>query len=124
MAMALRSCHPLCQSGSHRVVVTEGQHAIADNLSGLVALAGDQKHVTLFEAGNGLADRFRAVTDFRGAPGGSKNRGADRSRIFAARIVVGDDDLVSVLSSDRAHQRSFSRVAVAARAEHDDQFSW
>ena len=45
-------------------------------------------------------------------------------RIFAARIVVGDDDAVGILGGDRAHQRPFAGVAVAAGAEHHDQLAF
>ena len=75
-------------------MVAKRQHAIADDLPGLVTLAGDQEHIALLEPRNGLADRFRAVADFLGALGGGEDRCADGRRIFAARIVVGDDDLV------------------------------
>ena len=54
----------------------------------------------------------------------AKNGGADRGRLLAARIVVGDDDAVGILSRDAAHDRAFARVAVAAGAEHHDQFAF
>ena len=41
--------------------------------------------------------------------------------LFAARIVVGDDDAVGFLRGDGAHHRPLAGVAVAAGAEHHDQ---
>ena len=45
----------------------------------------------------------------------------DAARIFGARVVVGDDDVVRELRGDGAHQRALARVAIAAAAEHDVQ---
>ena len=42
-------------------------------------------------------------------------------RIFAARIVVGDDDAVGIFGGDRAHQGPLAGIAVAAGAEHHHQ---
>ena len=49
--------------------------------------------------------------------------GADRGGIFAARIVVGDDHAIGLVGRDRAHQRPLALIAVAAGAEHHDQFA-
>jgi hypothetical protein len=46
---------------------------------------------------------------------------ADRGGILAARIVVGDDRQVRQPRRHRAHLRTLADVAVAARAEHNDQ---
>ena len=45
----------------------------------------------------------------------------DRVAVFAARIVVGDDDAIGQRLGDRAHLRTLARVALAAAAEHADQ---
>ena len=56
------------------------------------------------------ADRLARGRRSRRAPGrAGQDGGADRGRIFAARIVVGDDDAVGVLGRDRAHQRPLAR---------------
>ena len=39
-------------------------------------------------------------------------------RVFAARVVAGDDHLVGERARDAAHQRALAAVAVAAAAEH------
>ena len=41
--------------------------------------------------------------------------------VFAARVVVGDDDAVGKLAGDAAHFRALSLIPVAAAAEHDSQ---
>ena len=89
-----------------------------------MALAGDQQRIARLKCGDTGADRLVAVADFLGALGSGENGGADRSRILAARIVVGDDHAVGVLCRDRAHQRTLSRVAIAACAEHDDELAF
>ena len=38
--------------------------------------------------------------------------------MFAARIVVGDDDVIGEAGGDAAHDRPLALVAVAAAAEH------
>ena len=104
-------------------MIAERQHAISHDLSGLVTLAGDQKHIALFQPGDGVPDRLRTIADFLRAARGCEDRRADHLRIFAARIVVGNDDVVGILGGDRAHQRALAGIAVAAGAEHDDKSS-
>ncbi len=41
--------------------------------------------------------------------------------VFAARIVVGDDDAIGETLGDRAHLRTLALIALAARTEHADQ---
>ncbi len=58
------------------------------------------------------------------APGAARHdRRTNGGGIFAARIVVGDDDAVGALGGDLAHDRALAGVAVAAGAEHDDQLA-
>ena len=47
-----------CKRRGDRLVVGELQHAVADDLAGLVALAGDQQHVAFFQRGDAGADRL------------------------------------------------------------------
>ena len=42
---APRSCDPRGKRCGHRVMIAERQHAVADDLAGLVALAGDQQRI-------------------------------------------------------------------------------
>src|SRR6478735_5760127 len=100
--IATRSCHPRGKYGSDRLVIAERQRPVADDLAGLVALAGDQERIAGLEILDRGADRTRAVADFGRAFGGGKDGGADRFRLLAARIVVGDDDLIGVLARNRA----------------------
>ena len=46
--------------------------------------------------------------------------GDDRVGVLRARVVGGDDDLVGQARGDLAHERALAAVAVAARAEDDD----
>ena len=63
----------------------------------------------------------RAVRRSRSRPARPPEHRADRRRVLAARIVVGDDDHVGQPRRDRAHLGALALVAVAAGAEHDDQ---
>ena len=54
------------------------------------------------QLGNRPPDRFGAIADLDGARRIGENGGANRRRILAARIVVGDDDPVGALRGDRA----------------------
>ena len=69
-------------------------------------------------ARDGRADGLGPVADLAGAGRRRQDLGADRGRIFAARIVVRDDHQVGLLDGDRAHDRALAPVAVAAAAEH------
>ncbi|MEO0034088.1 MAG: hypothetical protein RLZZ501_111 [Pseudomonadota bacterium] len=106
-------------AGLDRVI--ERQHLIADDLAGLVALAGDHQQVARLQPGNGGADRGAAVGDLDPAQAAGQDRRADPGRILATRIVVGDDDAVGQPAGDRAHQAALAGVAVAAAAEQRHQ---
>ncbi len=67
------------------------------------------------------ADGLGPVADFLRARAAGQDFLADGGRIFAARIVVGDDDVVGERAGALAHQRALALVAVAAAAEHDMQ---
>src|SRR6185437_5352807 len=106
------SCPHILQRRRHGVVVRERHHPVADDLAGFMTFAGDQQHITLYEPGNGGADRFAAVSDLDGALCLGKDRSPDRRGVLAARIVVSDNDAVGVLGSDAAHDRPLAGVAV------------
>src|SRR5258707_5581553 len=121
---ASRSCDLLPERGFDFLVVAEVQGLRADDLPGLVTLAGDQQNVARLERGHGAADRLAAIADLahvRRAGRPLHDGGADRGGIFAARIVVGDDNPVGALGRGCAHQWSLAPVTGAAGAQHDDQ---
>src|SRR5262245_26271040 len=81
-AAATKSGH--CHSGSdmdrrlrqgraHRLVVRKRQHVGADDLAGLVALAGNQQHVAMAEKPYACADRLGAVADLAGRRGAGED---------------------------------------------------
>src|SRR5262245_52669525 len=118
-----RSCHPALQCSHHGVMIREWQDTIADDLSRLMTLAGDQQDVTALEIRDGLADRFGAVADLGCTGSVCKNGAADRRRILAARIVIGHDNLVGPFDSDATHDRPLAGVTVAAGTEHHGELS-
>ena len=105
-------------------MIAERQGAVTDDLSGLVALAGDQQRIARLQAGNRGPDRLGAIADFLGPLGGTQDRGSNQVRIFVARIVVGDDDAIGIFSCNRPHQRTFAGIAVAAGAEHHNELAF
>ena len=76
-----RSCHLALQGRGDRVVVGERQHAVADDLAGLVALAGDQQHVACFAARRCRRGWPAARSPISVAPGAAAR--------MAARIAAG-----------------------------------
>ena len=66
-------------------------------------------------------DRLGPVADLARAGRAGQDLGADRRRLLAARVVVGDDDDVGLLDGDAAHDRPLAPVAIAAAAEHADE---
>ncbi len=101
--------------------IVEGTHVAADDLSGLVTLAGnDQKIAGLqyFDAtGNGAAP----VTDLLSLGARRENFTANGGGVFVARIVVSDDHVIGQLGSDGAHFRPLGTIAIAAAAERHNQ---
>ena len=109
--------------------IVEGMRHALDRLAGLVALAGDQQQVVL------AAERRHALLD-GGVPAvahfdpvlpvgrnAAHDLGADRRRLLAARIVVGDEREVGEARGDLAHHRPLAAIAIAAAAEHHDQLA-
>ena len=94
--------------------------SVADDLAGFVAFARDQQDVAALERRNGarIASRRSPISV---APGAAARIARGSRRLFAARIVVGDDHAVGLLRGDRAHQRALALIAVAAGAKHDDE---
>ena len=90
-------------------MIAERQHAVADDLPALMALAGDQQRIARLEIVDRGADRRGAVADLPGALRFGKDRRANGFRLLAARIVIGDDDTVGILRRDRARE-SAARV--------------
>src|SRR5260221_14037721 len=89
---ASRSCDLLPERGFNFLVIAEIQGLRADDLPGLVTLAGDQQHVARLKRGHGAADRLTAVADLAHRPragGAVHDGGPGRRRVFAARIVHG-----------------------------------
>src|SRR6266508_3292471 len=123
----MRACAVLCRSpgegGPGLGAVVEGEHLGADDLVGLMTLAGDDDHV----AGAGPAERaldgglpvrkclmpvhHRATRDAR------QDVGDDRLGRLAPRVVRGDPDAVAEARGDGAHERALAAVPVAAAAE-------
>jgi len=77
-------------------VIAEWQYLIANDLAGLVALAGNQQRIARLQRSNRGANGLGAVADLPGIFRRRQNGGANGCRIFAARIVVGDDDAVGI----------------------------
>src|SRR5947208_11542066 len=91
-----RSCNPRSKRCRNRLMIAERQGAITDDLSGLMSFAGDQERIARLQRGNRGADRFGAVGDLFGAFRSAQDGGANRFRIFAARIVICDDNVVGI----------------------------
>src|SRR5579883_2438880 len=103
--------------------VFEGMRHRADDLAALMPLAGDEEEVTRREERERAADRGGAVADLFGLGAGGENGAANEGGILAARIVVGDDDVVGEAVGDPSHLRPLAGVAVAAAAEDDDELA-
>src|SRR5262245_7999026 len=86
-----------------------------------MALAGDQEHIATAQIRYRAADRLATIADFECAGRGFEDRRADCRGIFAAGIIVGDDDPVRELGGDCSHHGPLASVAVAATTEYDDQ---
>ena len=102
--------------------IVERQCPVADDLAGLVALAGDQQRVAGGERREGRADRLVAVADLEGAAGAGQHRRADRGR---RPRCAGLSSVTMTTSASRAAISPISgrlpAIAVAAAAEHHHQ---
>src|SRR5436190_6214165 len=108
----------LREGGPYRFVIREGQDARADDLPGLVALAGDQQQVAVAEQARAGADGLGAVADLPRAGSTRQDLGTDGLGPLAAGVVVGDDDVIGEACREAPHDRPLALVAVAATAEH------
>ncbi len=86
-----------------------------------MTFSGDDENIPRSELGNRRADRLGAVADLARIGGRGEDGGADRRGVLGAWIVVGDDDGVGLLAGDGAHHRPLARIAVAARADDDEE---
>ena len=104
----LASCHLLPQRRRDRLVIAERQRAVADDLAGFMALAGDQQHVAGRKRRDRAADRLAAVADLA-----SRRRAPAR---IAARIAPGFSlrGLSSVTMTRSASLRRRSRPSAGA----------
>src|SRR5205823_884962 len=114
---------PLFQSELGLFAVVEVDDAVADDLIGLVSLAGDNDDVGRGGAVDGVGDGVAAVLDRLDVRAGDAGHDLldDRLRILAAGVVAGDDDAVGHARGDLPHLRALPLVAVAAAAEDDPQ---
>ena len=88
-----------------------------------MAFARDHQNIAVAEPGNRGTDCFGTIADFASVRTAGQDFPADRARVFAARIVVGDDHMIGQLHRDGTHLGALDLVAVAAAAEHHDQFA-
>src|SRR5512135_2389869 len=91
------SCHFALQGRCHGLVVRERHNAIADDLPGLVALARDQQHVAGLELRNSHPNSLGTIANFCGTRRFGENGTTDCGRVFAAWVVIGNDDAVGIL---------------------------
>ena len=100
----------------------------ADDLSLFVAFTGDDQNVTGAKVFQRRCNRLAAAADVLrarqiGRTDTRHHRIADGGGVFAARVVVGDDDAVGVACGNRAHLRTLAAVTVSAAAKHHMQFA-
>ena len=62
-------------------MIREGQHLVADDLTGFVALASDDQDIARAEHGHARSDRLCTVADLACAGGGGEDFGTDRLTI-------------------------------------------
>src|SRR5258707_12658401 len=93
-----------CKRVPHCLMIAEWHDFLSNDLTSFVALAGNHERVAGFKVGHRTADRLIAVTDLIGAGGTTQNRGPDCAGLFAAGIVVRDDDAVRLSGRNCPHQ--------------------
>src|SRR5699024_3828113 len=105
----------------HARTVVAGQALIADELIGLVALAGHQHDIAGPAARQRTLDGARAVANDDRAPRvfhAGLNGADDGQRVFPARVVVGKHNPVGQALGGATHARALVAVAIATAAEH------
>src|SRR5438552_14767437 len=122
----MRACAVLYRSpgeGGQRLgAVVEGEHLGADDLVGLMALAGDDDHVADAGPGQralygGLPVRKCLMPVHRTAGDAGHDVGDDRLGRLAPRVIRGDPDMVAEASGDGPHERALAAIPVSATAE-------
>ena len=86
-----------------------------------MTLASDEDDVLRPGFGDGCVNGFATPTYFARLRHTLKHLPADIRRIFAARIVIGDDDDIARLGRSSTHRCTLAVIAVAARAENGNQ---
>ena len=103
------------------VAVVERRDDAVDVLALLVPLAGDHDDVAVLGERDRARDRAPPVrVDLDVHAGSLEHVLDDRERLLGARVVGRHDRDVGELGGDLAHERPLAAVAVAARAEDDD----
>ena len=92
-------------------------------LTSAAAVAVVANVISLAQGFDRGADRFRPIANLYGSRCGCHDGRADRRRIFASRIVVGNIDGVGQTRCDLAHDRTLRPVAITAAAKHNMQTS-
>ena len=87
----------------------------------LVAFAGDEQTVARIQPLDGGADGPGAVADLHRAGTGVEDRPPDQCRVFAAGVVVGNDDSVGEPGCNLAHLPPLADIPLAAAAEDHDE---
>ena len=98
-----------------------GSVVAADDLAGLVTLAGDHERVAVGEHRDSSANGRAPIADLERRRRGGEDLGANGGGVLGARIVVGHDRHIGEAGRSRAHHRPLARIAVAAAAEHQDE---
>ena len=93
-----------------------------------MSLAGNDKNVAgakVFQrGGNGLAPASDVLRTWLVACGNAcHDGGAYTGGIFAARIVVGHDNIIRMTGGNGTHLRALAHVAISAAAENDMQLA-
>src|SRR6476660_4598900 len=109
------------QRGIDRVMIRIRNDGAFDDLSSLVALAGNQQDLSLLEIGDGLGHGGGTAGNFDCPWRRRQDLAANLRRFFAPRIVVGNDGDVCLIHRNRAHLRALALVAIAAAAKHDGE---
>src|SRR5690606_14445831 len=101
--------------------VVEGMYDPADDLTLFMPFSGDHDHISFAHQRDGVADGLATVADLQRVGTAGADLSPDGGGVFGTRVVVGDDGCIGQTPGDLAHQGTLGPVAVAARAEDDDQ---
>src|SRR5436190_19969912 len=102
-------------------MVAERHYRLADDLTGFMALTGDQQHIPSAQLGDGRANRLTAVADLYCPRSCAQDGRANGGGLFAARIVVGHNDPVGEACCDCSHHRTLASIAIAAATKYNDE---